>query len=160
VTIPFSAHPVRGVPPEPDTPRWTIRIHRAGAWRGWPWLDGLETRARRWDQRTNRRSQRRRSRYPWAAQLFGTHSHGASDLVLLIQLLLPAPSMAARRMAYLFRRRTDWDVFVYRGAMPDHRPRRAALVQNEPTKAAAAERAEALSAHLLVHDLLPSDLPG
>lgn len=125
--IPFTAHPVRHVPVEPAMPRWTVGIHRAGAWPGWRWLDRV-------------------------MELNWTNELGFVPLLLMV---LAVPSVVVRRLAYVVRRRTDWDVLVYRGGVGDYRPKDAVLVENVPSKAAAVERAEQLWHHLSEHDRLP-----
>lgn len=126
--IAFTTYPVRFVPLEPAPTRWTVTIHRAGAWPGWPWLDRVPDRH-------------------WFWNPLG----GAPEALRL----LAVPSMIARRLAYAVRRRTDWDVLVYDRKQIGHEPRRARLVEHLPTQAAAAARAETLWKHLCDHDALP-----
>jgi hypothetical protein len=78
-----------------------------------------------------------------------------AGLVPLLLMLLAVPTIVGRRLAYAARRRTDWDVLVYRGGVGDYRPKEALLIENLPSKAAAVERAEQLWHHLSEHDRLP-----
>jgi hypothetical protein len=132
VPIPFSVHPIRHVPVEPATARWTVAIHRAGAWSG--------------RRRTELRAP---SAHPFWDPL--------GFLPLFLMLLVDVPCTVAYRLAYLLRRRTDWDVLVYRGQEVDYRPWAAATVQNVRSRAAASERAEELWRYLAEHDDLPRE---
>lgn len=80
---------------------------------------------------------------------------GPLALIPLALFGLAVPSIAARRISYAVRGRTDWDVLVYEGAEPDHRPRHAVLHETRATRTEAEGRAETVSAHLLAHDTLP-----
>jgi hypothetical protein len=139
VPIPFTTYPWRPVPVAPASPRWTVAIHRAGAWQGWRWLDRLESLAL----------------HPgWDSTEFG--------FVPLLLWLPAVPAIVARRVAYAARRRTDWEVLVFRGHADSYRPKAAVLVETLPSKAAAVERAEQMWRHLSDYDRLPDrdGLPG
>jgi hypothetical protein len=125
--ISFEAWPTRLVPTVGEA-RWTVQIHRAGAWPGWRWLDRLEN---------------------------GMWVGSGGFILAVIALTFPLPSMAWRRLRYRITRRSDWDVLVYPGEVPDYRPRDAALIDNLPTKSAAVQRAEYLWAFLSERDRLP-----
>lgn len=129
--IPFTLHPARPVPVAPASPRWTVGIHRAGAWPGWRWLD-------------------RALDLNWPDEL---------GFVPLLLGLPAVPTIVARRLTYAARRRTDWEVLVYRGDVGGYQPKDAVLVENLPSKAAAVERAEQLWQHLSDHDRLPATTP-
>lgn len=91
-------------------------MERGNEWPGWRWLDRIE-------------------RLDLA---------GEAGVVALLLLVVTLPSVALRRIAYLARGRSDWDVLVYRGAEGDHRPPRAVLHERCETRAAATSRADAL----------------
>ena len=126
--ISFEAWPTRNVPTVGEA-RWTVQIHRAGAWPGWRWLDRV-------------------SGWNWV---------GEAGFVPLLLMLLGVPTIVVRRVSYATRRRTDWDVLVYRGSASDYRPKDALLVENLSSKPAAVEQAEHVWHHLSEHDRLPID---
>lgn len=127
--ISFEAWPTRHVTTV-GAVRWTVQIRRAGAWPGWRWLDRLDNGM-------------------WV---------GSGGAVLgLVALTFPLPSMAWRRLAYRIGRRSDWDALIYRGEVPDYRPRDAVVVDNMPTKAAAIQRAEYFWAFLSERDRPPEE---
>jgi hypothetical protein len=82
---------------------------------------------------------------------------GGGVVMAVIALTFPLPSIAWRRLRYRIRRRSDWDALIYRGEVPDYRPREAVRVDNMPTKAAAIERAEHFWAFLSEHDRAPQE---
>lgn len=82
---------------------------------------------------------------------------GEAGFVPLLLMLLAAPTIVVRRLTYAARRRTDWDVLVYRGGVGDYRPKDAVLIENLPSKAAAVDRAEQVWRHLSEHDALPTE---
>lgn len=129
VPISFEAWPTRHVPPVGEA-RWTVQIHRGGAWPGWRWLDRMDE---------------------------GMAVGSAGFVMAVLALTLPLPSIAWRRLRYRLGGRTDWDVLIYRGEVPDYRPRDAVKVENAPTKRAAIERAEALWSVLCERDHLPQE---
>jgi hypothetical protein len=128
MAIPFTAYPIRQVPPEPAEARWTVPIHRSGAWPGWRWLD----------------------------RVLDLNWVGDFGFIPLLLLPLAFPSIVLRWTAYRLRGRTDWDVLVYDESWSgEYRPSHAVLVENWGNRAEAAARAEAVSAHLTKLDALP-----
>ena len=118
VPLPFAVDPTRQVE-DPDGSTWTVAVVRGWAWPGWRWLDWLEAR---------------------------TGPTGSEyDFVLVAPALLAVPSVLARRLLYVLRRRHDWKVALYAGTQGDYRPRKATLVETAPDRAAANLRAEELS---------------
>jgi hypothetical protein len=125
--ISFEAWPTRNVPTVGEA-RWTVQIHRAGAWPGWRWLDRLDK---------------------------GMSVGSGGFILAVIALTFPLPSMAWRRLRYRTTHRSDWDVLVYKGEALDYSPRDAVLIVNLPTKAATVQRADHLWAFLSDQDRLP-----
>ena len=128
--ISFEVYPTRQVPPEPAVARWTVQVQRGGSWEGWRWLDWLD----KWN---------------WVGPPF---------ILLLMFEVMTLPSIAYRRLQYLFARREDWEVLVWEGDQRLSRPRHALVREVHTTKAAAIKRAEAIYL-LLGSGLRPAEWP-
>jgi len=128
--IPFEIYPVRQVPPEPAVARWIVQVQRGGCWEGWRWLDWLDT----WN---------------WV---------GPPYILLLMFEVMTLPSIAYRRLQYLFAGREDWEVLVWEGGQPLYRPRDALVREVHTTQATAIKRAEAIY-WLLVSGRRPEEWP-
>lgn len=122
--IPFDVHPVRQVPPEPQDARWTVRVNRADAWPGWSWLD----------------------------RVIDSNWVGEFAVIPLALTLLAVPSILARRLAYLIRRRSDWEVLVFEGWEGDYRPKRSLHRERFATKGEAVKAADVVYQRLLSGD--------
>ena len=126
--ISFEAWPTRNVPTIGE-PRWTVQIHRAGAWPGWRWLDRISD---------------------W-------NLVNEAGLLPLLLMILALPTITLRLLLYAAQRRADWDVLAYRGGVGEYRPKDAVLVENLPSRADAAERAEQVWRHLSEYDRPPTN---
>ena len=100
-----------------DGREWTVAVRRGWVWPGWRWLDWLDDHV----------------------------GEGATGSPVPFLALLAVPAVAARRAAYVLRRRTDWRVTVYPCKQSDYRPKRALLDVVVPSRAEANTRAEELA---------------
>lgn len=141
----------------PDGHQWTVTIARGDRFTGWRWLDWWRSKRKRITDHAD-----------GPDVVPDTHGGGGFDLdlgdglaliliaflvaVLVILFgpeLLVLLAVIARRLAYVLRRRKDWQVAVYAFDQEDHRPLRAVVHERTEDKAAAVLRAEELYASVM-----------
>jgi hypothetical protein len=136
MALPLTLTRERTVPPQPaDEVRWSVVLRKGNRFPGWRWIDRVDTATSAWND-----------------------DIGITLVIMGALNALTVPSRVVRRVNYLRKGETHWDVLVFEGWGGLRHPLEAAYRERGADFEDAGARGEAIWATLMADEALPAPL--